>query len=396
VGTTWSTKDIWLRREFELAEIPTDKLFIYTYYDEDPEIWINGVLAATRKGYTASYVTLEIRPEAIAALRKGKNVMAVKAAQTYGGQYIDVGIAVESSLSEADMKRILKSRSRSTKPTPAVMLFDYPVRDTSICQGPDGTWYLTGTTGHPEWWFTNEGVRIWKSKDLKHWEPLGLVWSFEKDQTWQKGHTLDNGRLHKALWAPEIHYLKGTFWIAYCMNYGGTGLLKSTSGKAEGPYVDVKPDGPLTEEIDASLFQDDDDTVYFLFQNGKIAKMNNEMTALVEEPRLLKLDNGRHVGFEGVFLMKKDGRYVLIASEFNNPEISNTYDCMVAYSDTLEGPYTDYHLAIPSGGHNMVFQDNDGSWWSTFFGNDNRALFRERPGLVPINWNEQGMIEVIR
>ena len=26
-------------------------------------------------------------------------------------------------------------------------LFDYPLRDTSICLGPDGVYYLTGTTG---------------------------------------------------------------------------------------------------------------------------------------------------------------------------------------------------------------------------------------------------------
>ena len=80
-------------------------------------------------------------------------------------------------------------------------LFDYPVRDTCICLAPDKTYYLTGTTGHPTWWETNEGIRVWKSRDLKTWEPLGLVWSFEKNATWQKG----NGK-QRAIWAPEIHY----------------------------------------------------------------------------------------------------------------------------------------------------------------------------------------------
>ena len=301
---------------------------------------------------------------------------------------------------DADMQAIGQEQEDLNKPTPAVMLFDYPIRDTSICRGPDRTWYLTGTTGYPEWWITNEGIRVWKSNDLKQWEPLGLVWSFEKDATWQKGanhddRNHDDRKFRRAIWAPEIHYIKGTFYLAYCVNYGGTGLLKSTSGKAEGPYVDVKPEGPLTGEIDASLFQDDDGSVYFLWQDGKIAKMNDAMSGFVEEPKFLQSTKGR-VGFEGVFLTKRDGRYILIAAEFNNHRGEATYDCMAAYSDRLEGPYTDLHLAIPGGGHNMLFHDEKGSWYSTFFGNDAFTVFRERPGIVPIRWDEKGQIRMER
>lgn len=141
---------------------------------------------------------------------------------------------------------------------PLKPLFDFPLRDTCICVADDGWYYLTGTTGYPTWWQTNEGIRVWKSPDLKSWEPLGLVWTFERDGTWQKefkermNSRGETERL-RAIWAPEIHFFRGTFWIAYCVNYGGTGILKSTSGKAEGPYVDIKPGGPLTGEIDASL-----------------------------------------------------------------------------------------------------------------------------------------------
>ena len=78
-------------------------------------------------------------------------------------------------------------------------LFDFPVRDTSVCLGPDKTYYLIGTTGAPAWWNTNEGIRMWKSKDLKTWEALGLVWSFEKDMTWQR----KQGE-NQAIWAPEM------------------------------------------------------------------------------------------------------------------------------------------------------------------------------------------------
>ena len=192
-----------------------------------------------------------------------------------------------------------KTATSSLPPTPKVkILFDYPVRDTSICLGGDGCYYLTGTTGHPTWWKTNEGIRLWQSKDLLNWKPMGSIWTFEKDGTWQKKFGKEGKR---AIWGPEIHYIKGTYWIAYCVNYEGTGILKSISGKAEGPYIDIKPDGPLTTEIDASLFVDDDGSVYFLYQSGKIAKMKDDMSGLSEEPKVLRPSNNKHVGFEVPF-----------------------------------------------------------------------------------------------
>ncbi len=268
-------------------------------------------------------------------------------------------------------------------------LFDFPVRDTCVCRGPDGMYYLTGTTGHPTWWTTNDGIRVWKSQDLKAWEPLGLVWSFEKDATWQK---LKGDR--RAIWAPELHAFKGTFWIAYCVNYAGTGILRSKTGKAEGPYEDVKPDGPLTGEIDASLFADDDGKVYFVWQDGKIARLKDDMSGLAEPARLLKPANAAHVGFEGAFLTKINGRYHLIGAEFRKQAGVSTYDCMAASADALDGPYGDAYLAVPHGGHNMLFKDGRGNWWSTFFGNDPQAPFRERPGLLPIRVDATGKIGV--
>jgi len=212
---------------------------------------------------------------------------------------------------------------------------------------------------------------------------LGLVWKIE-DGTWQKKMHGDR----RALWAPDIHYLKGTYWITFCMNFRGTGLLKSTTGKAEGPYVDVHPEKPITDKIDASLFEDDDGKVYFVWQNGLIARMNDEMTDLAEKPRLLKPSNYKHVGFEGAYVTKKDGKYHLICADF----IGGSYHCMVATSDSVYGPYGPRYLAIPHGGHNMFFTDKAGNWWATFFGNDPKAPFRERPAMLRIELDEKGRV----
>lgn len=259
-------------------------------------------------------------------------------------------------------------------------LFDFPVRDTSVCVGPEA-YYLTGTTGAPKWWTNNDGIEIWKSTDLKTWEKVGLVWSFAKNMMpWQKPW----GGGSQAVWAPEMHYLKGNFWISYTAC--GSSLLKSTTGKPEGPYQDVRKDTPLCGEIDASLYQDDDGKVYYVWQNGKISLMNDDMTALVGETKLLVPANAPQVGFEGAFIFKENGRYYLSCADVTD----GRYHCYVASSKNLMGPYGNRYLAIPHGGHNMFFKDKEGKWWSTFFGWQGDPPFAERPAILRIEFGLDG------
>ena len=93
VRTEWKTSDIWLRREFTWPNPPPLQPLLRMHYDEDPEVYINGVLAAKLTGWSTNYDEVDMTPAARAALRPGqKNVLAVHAHQTYGGQYIDVGL----------------------------------------------------------------------------------------------------------------------------------------------------------------------------------------------------------------------------------------------------------------------------------------------------------------
>ena len=287
-------------------------------------------------------------------------------------------------------------------------LMDTPLRDTSICRGPDGTWYLTGTV-EPFWGF-NEGIKLWKSPDLTNWTALGFVWKYGASP-WHR-QFLD---AKKPLWAPEVHHLKSTFWLTYSMpgwdgtaKTSGSGLLQSTTGKPEGPYADMQPAERMGDEIDASLFEDDDGAVYFLWHSGKIARLKPDMSGLAEPYHWLKTtvsdpnpkhhsglcagifgkDSFDHVGYEGMFLFKRAGRYYLCCSE----NFDSRYSCAVAISTNLFGPYGARYEAIPHGGHNVFFQDGKGQWWSTYFGSDDSAPWQERPGVLPIQFDPGGRI----
>jgi len=98
VNTAWTDTpgDIWMRRAVTLPVSIPANLEVVTIHDEDVEVYINGVLAASAPGYVGSYVNLPITAAARAAMHPGQNVICAHCHQTTGGQVIDVGIAEAS------------------------------------------------------------------------------------------------------------------------------------------------------------------------------------------------------------------------------------------------------------------------------------------------------------
>jgi beta-xylosidase len=285
-------------------------------------------------------------------------------------------------------------------------LIEAQIRDAVIILGGDGNYYLTGSTGD-DIWDHNDGVELWRSTDLKKWDYLGLVWTFEKDGTWQKAWRFHKKQV-RALWAPELRYIKGNYYITLSMPPGDRGILKSVSGKPEGPYVNaLANDSKLDGDIDATLFEDDNGKVYLVYGGGYIAQMKDDMSGLAEEPKkpvLLDPDlnpnhhagtcltrrNCQDIGHEGAFLFKRNGKYYLTAAD----SYEGRYSSMVAVSDNIYGPYTNRHEAVPSGGGTNYFKDKNDNWWCCFFGNDNQAPWREKPGMIRVTFDKTGLVHV--
>lgn len=306
-------------------------------------------------------------------------------------------------------------------------LFDTPLRDPSICRGGDGKWYLTGAAPAdpsaksaagkpadrpPPDFQDNDGVWLWSSADCKTWTPMGQVWSIEKNtapNSWQRERRpvidpargrVDQSRLACGMVSPEIHYLQDTYWITYSMNGCGTGLLKSATGKPEGPYQDL---GRFTADgTDASLFQDDDGSLYWLVGEGWLAKLKPDCSGLAAQPQLLRCASfepgshgastihtphaPRYLGMAGAHLFKENGVYYLVGAHVRDRIGVGCYDTFVAFSQALIGPYSSPHLMIAHGGQSTVFKGPDDRPWATFGGRDCRAVFRDRPAILPLEF----------
>jgi hypothetical protein len=93
VRTAWETPSIWLRRTFEFTGKAPAHVSLSVFYDEDAEIYLNGVRIASLKGYNTQYTEEDVDADAFSkALKQGRNVLAVGARNTVGGAYIDLGL----------------------------------------------------------------------------------------------------------------------------------------------------------------------------------------------------------------------------------------------------------------------------------------------------------------
>jgi len=279
------------------------------------------------------------------------------------------------------------------------------LRDPQIARAADGSYYLIGTTKintlepkHADFQ-NNDGVRLWKSKDLKTWDEVGLVWDLSKtggrdgrksgwqahlrsvpdqpDKEWSRGVT-----------APELHFIKGGWWIVFTLNDHDIGLLKSKTEKPEGPYEEV---GRLSNRFlggDGSLFQDSDGKVYFVWGAGYLAPMKEDMSDTAKEPVSLRLaiegypqaEALRHQrGERGAFLSKAGDGYRFVYAAWNLRDGKGHFDTLACESKSLYGPYSAPRVLIPDGGQATFFRDKDGTGKAVFSQNDQvRIIEKEK------------------
>ncbi len=291
-------------------------------------------------------------------------------------------------------------------------VWDVHMRDSDIILGGDGNYYMTGSTGDNIWKY-NDGIELWKSSDLIHWKYLGLVWSLEKEGGWEKKWRDHRGPV-RSIWAPEIRYIHKNYYLTFGMPPGGMSILKSTTGKPEGPYVHATdPNRPLvggigpTKDsflIDPTLFEDDDGKVYFTYGPGKvIARMKDDLSGFAEEPRSVKLadlvydpatrrDPANDFGFEGATIFKANGKYYFGSTD----KVHGRYSMCMGISDNIYGPYHGRHETVPCNGGSNFFKGKDGYWYTSLFGDDSSAPWREKPGIIRIDFDSDGKVIVAK
>lgn len=249
--------------------------------------------------------------------------------------------------------------------------------DPSIIRVGD-TYYIANSTFE---WFP--GVRLHQSKDLVNWEllPSPLTTTTLLDM---KGNPSSGG-----IWAPDLSYADGKFWLVYTDVKITEGAFKDMVN-----YITTAEDirGPWSEPIrvngvgfDASLFHDDDGRKYLVQQTWDHREYHHAfrgITLTEFDTAVMKLKpetarniyNGTDVKLvEGPHLYKINGFYYLFAAQGGTVY---THQEVVARSQTLEelsfetepdGPFiTNFdtpYLGIQKQGHGALVETPAGEWY---------------------------------
>lgn len=124
LSTLWQTKDIWVRRTFDLKEDMIDKtIFLHYSHDDIFELYINGI-QVVETGYSWKYnVREELSEEVKATLKKGENIITAHCHNRTGGGYVDFGL-YEKEPDKSSFIKTATQKSVSVLPTQTFYTFE--------------------------------------------------------------------------------------------------------------------------------------------------------------------------------------------------------------------------------------------------------------------------------
>ena len=277
------------------------------------------------------------------------------------------------------------------------------IRDPQILVVGD-TYYLTGTQP-PYWEGPNAGVHLWSSKDLEHFTDHGLI--LKRDDMPESMWCRDR------FWAPELFDGgDGWFYLTFnCRNDSENYPCEHSVGLARakevtGPYEILTKEKPLTAGNDATIFRDDDGSLYLgrtLGHDMSVFKLDAENAVLSEEQKVCDVGaegEWDSIGIEGQFLVKRHGIYFQWYSSW-----TYGYNAGVLTADSIHGPWKKSEANPLLGdtdlwnraGHNHGFKGLDGRDYITF-----HAFLAEPDGedverffIRPVEYKADGTVEIL-
>jgi xylan 1,4-beta-xylosidase len=281
----------------------------------------------------------------------------------------------------------------------------YP--DPSICRVGDDYYLVNSTFAY------FPGLPIFHSKDLANWEQIGSAMNRPSQLK------LDGLGISRGLFAPAIRYNNGTFYITCTLIDNGNNFVITTQDLSKGWSDPVWL--PEVEGIDPSLFFDDNNKAYIIYNSDppekvslydghrsiKIVEFDTNTNKVISSPQII-INGGtsmanKPVWIEGPHIFKKDGFYYLIAAEGGT---ADQHSEVVFRSKNATGPYESFEQnpiltqrnldpkrkdPITSTGHADFVTDEKGNWYAVFLGcrpyeagfyNTGRETF-----MAPVKWD---------
>jgi len=121
--SNWDSKNIWIRRSFDLKEnFSAESLFLEYSHDDTFELYVNGI-KVVGTGYTwKDNVYLELDAKIKNLLKPGKNVIAAHCQNQVGGAFVDFGLMKKNNVG-AGFSTVAIQKSVKVLPTNTIYTF---------------------------------------------------------------------------------------------------------------------------------------------------------------------------------------------------------------------------------------------------------------------------------
>jgi hypothetical protein len=96
-STEWNTKEIWVRRHFNVLD-SVHQLLLFLRNDDDVEVYINGEKVYECKCATGDYHVHKIPNDVIKKLHRGSNMLAMHCTNTGGDAWLDAGLGTRKPI----------------------------------------------------------------------------------------------------------------------------------------------------------------------------------------------------------------------------------------------------------------------------------------------------------
>ena len=261
--------------------------------------------------------------------------------------------------------------------------------------GPDGKLWLFGSRDVSTNEYCSHSSDAFETTDL-------LTWRVHRDLARSKGEHRNVPFQDWPLLAPDGIYLNGAWHLFYCLfdTAHAEGVLDAPS--AEGPYSGARElKGPT--QIDPSVFQDDDGTVYYTW--GQFAMnmgvLKPDLSGLVEgSVKSGVIDEARHHFHEGSQLTKRGDTYYLTFADIGR---KGTPSCIgYATASAPFGPYVYRGVIVDNAGCDPANWNNHGGiveyqgrWYVFYHRATNGSRHLRKACVEPIEFDANGFIKEV-
>jgi len=203
------------------------------------------------------------------------------------------------------------------------------IADPSAHVWKDGKLYVYGSRDESPDYYCSWNHHVLSTSDLKNW-------TIHENSFASKGPGDQVPYSDDFLYAPDVQYRDGTYYLYYCL---------ANNSHTEGVATSASPAGPFTygrilrtggiNQIDPCVFIDDDGQAYYIW-----GQMTAKMARL--KPNMLEIDSStirdniatqkEHRFHEGGYMVKRNGIYYFVYAGLS---MQNMASCITGLTDRL-------------------------------------------------------------